>query len=410
MKNKRFARLRFSQFDFFCGLGIALLFSAFIYLEHWGISWPWLNTILGLIAFYYLLKTSQGSLMVAGFFIAVFWFYWIGFSFRYVDMSWVIPFIALIFGLVFALPFWLIGFTENPLYRAVWFWLLSYYEPFYFNWFKPELLFVDSFLGTLRWQYGVILLTIALFLLIKKHRIRWAIPFILLFALANPHIQPQALPFKVARFDTDIAQDQKWLPQNQQQFIDMNFALIAKAIEANKALMILPESTFPLFLNTQTALMDRLKKLSYNIKIVAGSLYYENNKPYNATYYFSSGHVQVAKKMVLVPFGEYIPLPKFLRSYINNLIFQEGEDYVPASHPTDFDINGTRVRNAICYEATTEAIYKGNPKYIFAISNNAWFVPSIEPTLQRLLMSLLARRHHTLIYHSVNGSRGGIIY
>ncbi len=410
MKSKRFNRLRFSQFEFFCGLGIALLFSAFIYLDHWGINWAWLHTFLALSAFFYLLKTSQGALLVAGFFIGVFWFYWVGYSFRYVDMAWVVPFVALFFGLVFALPFWLIGFTPNPLYRALWFWLLSYYEPFYFNWFKPELLFIDSFLGIERWQYGLVLLSLALFLLLKKYPLRWAMPFLLLFTLSNHSQNLKPLPFSLARFDTKIEQNEKWNPALLDHFIAMNFALIDRAIKEKKDVVLLPESTFPLFLNQDPKTLSALKKRSYLIDIVAGSLYYQDNKPYNATYFFHQGNVEVAKKMVLVPFGEYIPLPKFLRTFINNLIFQNGEDYIPAKAPSDFIIKGTKVRNAICYEATTEAIYKDNPKFIFASSNNGWFTPSIEPTLQRLLMRLYAMRHKSIIIHSANASQGEIIH
>jgi len=68
-----------------------------------------------------------------------------------------------------------------------------------------------------------------------------------------------------------------------------------------------------------------------------------------------------------------------------------------------------KFRNAICYEATCEELYKGDIKYVIAISNNAWFLPSIEPTLQKLLMEYYARRHNVTIYHAANMSGTGII-
>jgi len=106
--------------------------------------------------------------------------------------------------------------------------------------------------------------------------------------------------------------------------------------------------------------------------------------------------------MVLVPFGEYIPLPKFMQKIINDFFFNGEADFSHANNPTDFIVKGTKFRNAICYEATTDAIFKGDVKYVIAISNNGWFVPSIEPTLQNLLMKFYERKYDVTIFHSVN--------
>jgi apolipoprotein N-acyltransferase len=46
---------------------------------------------------------------------------------------------------------------------------------------------------------------------------------------------------------------------------------------------------------------------------------------------------------------------------------------------------------------------------MIAISNNGWFHPSIEPTLQKLLMRFYAKKHHSIIYHSANMGGTGII-
>ena len=164
-----------------------------------------------------------------------------------------------------------------------------------------------------------------------------------------------------------------------------------------------------MFLNMQPEVLERLMEHSYEIAIVTGALYFEEGRNYNVTYLFDHGRVTVAKKMVLVPFGEYIPLPEFLHRIINDTIFDGASDYVSASEPTDFQVKGTDFRNAVCYEATCEELYRGEPKYMIAVSNNAWFTPSIEPTLQRLLMRYYARRHGTLIIHVANMGGSGII-
>lgn len=46
---------------------------------------------------------------------------------------------------------------------------------------------------------------------------------------------------------------------------------------------------------------------------------------------------------------------------------------------------------------------------MIAISNNAWFEPSIEQTLQHLLLRYYAAKYQTVIYHAANGGISGII-
>ncbi len=190
-----------------------------------------------------------------------------------------------------------------------------------------------------------------------------------------------------------------------------NLILVDKAIEKRKELVILPETAFPINLNRNDFLLEKLVEKSTHIDIITGALLYENKQFYNATYYFSKGVIKVAKKVVLVPFGEKIPLPEIFVDFINDTFYNGASDYVEAKEPTDFEIKGIKFRNAICYEATSEKIFQnlGDVKYMIATSNNAWFTPSIEPTLQKLLLKYYAKKYDITIFHSVNGSENYIV-
>ena len=170
-----------------------------------------------------------------------------------------------------------------------------------------------------------------------------------------------------------------------------------------------PESVFPFYMNQASGVIAHLQDLSHDITIVAGSLLNEDGTHYNVTYMFNEGSYEVAKKMVLVPFGEYIPLPDFAKKFINEIFFAGASDFKTADKPTDFLIKGTKFRNAICYEATCQEIYDGDVNFVIASSNNAWFYPSIEPTLQKLLMRFYARKNGVTIYHSANWNGSGIV-
>ncbi len=203
-----------------------------------------------------------------------------------------------------------------------------------------------------------------------------------------------------------VNQDLKWQKEYVNDLIENNFAKIEEAIEQKKDLVVLPETAFSFVLNKKPEILNRLLEYSYNIDIIVGSLYLENREIFNASYHFFEGNYEVAKKVVLVPFGEEIPLPKFLVDLINNIFYNGASDYSKASTATDFLIKGEKFRNAICYEATTDKIFENlnETKYMMVISNNAWFIPSIEPTLQHLLLKYYSKKYGVMIFHTVNGS------
>ncbi len=391
------------------GFVIALCFSASLYLFHFDLTYYLLNSLIGLYAFYLLIISEKKTLLFAGFFIGLFWFYWIGFSFRYYDMAWAVPLVSFGFGLIYAFIFWLISFAGHPLLRAFMLFLLSLFEPFDFNWLQPELLFVHSYFGIEKWQYALILLAVSMTVLLKEKKGVLSL-FLLLPALSFSFNNTNQNPLDIALVQTNLDQAKKWNPHHIPAIIKANLDAIDDAIDDKKDIVILPESAFPMFLNRDHELMEKLKEKSRYISILTGSLYYENRHNFNASYFFQNAEVQIAKKMILVPFGEYIPLPSFLARPINEAVFGGASDYLSASSPSDFTLKGVTFRNAICYEATCHELFEDNPSFMIATSNNAWFTPSIEPSLQRLMMQFYAKKHNTIIFHSANSTGGGIIY
>ena len=160
----------------------------------------------------------------------------------------------------------------------------------------------------------------------------------------------------------------------QKKIIEDNIIAIKNAIDEKQDLIILPETAFPLVLNKTENLKALLLNLSNDISIVTGSLYAKDGLYYNSTYHFENGNVEVAHKVVLVPFGEAVPMPEKIRNLINDIFYNGAQDYETAKEPTSFTIKGKKFRNAICYEATTDAIYKNlDTPYVIVTSNNAWF-------------------------------------
>jgi apolipoprotein N-acyltransferase len=265
-------------------------------------------------------------------------------------------------------------------------------------------MFVESYLGIEKWQFGIILLAIVL--------AQWKqnLLFLPLIILAyQPPMHSKSTSENSELVTTHTKVEEKWNKTLHPEQFKSLFQKIDHAIDANKTLVILPESVFPIFINRSQALMDKLQEKAKSISIVTGGLYWDGQTPRNSTYIFTKGKVTVANKVVLVPFGESNPLPDFLSNWVNKIFYDGAVDYKASAKPTDYTIDSKKYRNAICFEATSEKLYtkdtQGNyPKNMIVLSNNGWFTPSTEPTLQKLLLQYYSEKYGTTIYHSVNMS------
>ena len=387
----------------------SILLSSFIYLSYFNIEIKILNTILGLFALYFLLVIPKKSLFISGFLTGILWCWWMAVSLQYYDLAFLTPVILIGLGLSFGLMFYLFALFDRLTFRILTIFAFTFFAPFGFNWMKFELLFVDSYIGTDKLSFILILISFYFVIKLKRFKVLSVIPLLFAFHFPNgSYIQnPNA---KIHMPQMNVNQNLRWDKQYKSTLEQQNFDEINNGINLQKDLVVLPETAFTTVLNRNLVLLEKLKTLSNNIDIVTGGLYVENEKIYNASYHFSKGEVQIAKKVVLVPFGEEIPFPKFFVDLINDIFYNGAQDYSKASDPTDFVIKGEKFRNAICYEATTDKIFEnlGDTKYMIAISNNAWFIPSIEPTLQHLLLKYYSKKYGVNIYNVVNGSSNRI--
>ena len=390
------------------GILTALLFSGFIYFEEYSLTNKFINTLFGLSSLALFLYIPKRSIFIAGFLIGLLWFYWIGYSFKYQDVGYMTPIVTLGFGFIYLLFFAPLAVTNKPYIRAILLFSLSFFEPFDFNWLQIELIFVDSYIGIFKYQLALVLFALTMPSLLKD-KFKYTPLLALLFAINFTTPTKKEMPLKIKLVETDIKQEYKWTREALRPTINLIFKEINNAITQEYDVVVLPESVFPLYMNRNKTIQNSLLKLSKDITIIAGALYREDNLKYNVTYMFQDEKYQIAKKVTLVPFGEYIPLPSFAKDFINEIFFSGSSDFIGAKEPTDFIIKGIKFRNAICYEVTCQEIYEGDVNFIIAMSNNAWFTPSIEPTLQKLLMKFYAHKNGVTIYHSANSIGTGVI-
>lgn len=425
----------------FIALIYALIFSAPIYLNiftYFSIDeeskqitayLPYINTIFALLAVASALKVDKKYRFFFGFFVGILWFYWTNLSFRFTPSPYLMWVGIIGVAVIYAIVFYFILFFNNKIFRIATLALIGVVPVLGFDWLVVESLFSFSILRVDKISFIFIVSCVAIWLYFlqkerdsskkkAKKRNRKIASFALIplvfaidFSVAEVEIPP-----KMFIAEMYVNQNAKW--DERERNTIRNFRYIDEAIARGANVVILPETAFPLRLNMREDLMERLLDLSHQITIITGAQRgeYIGNMPerlatFNSTFVFEKGAWRFADKVFLAPFGEYAPVPKVFGEIFKKLFYidiMRGFDNrgggVNDLHTAHFSF-----RAAICYEVTTRRAFEGDPKIMIAISNSAWFAPSIEPVLQMMLMKYYARIHKTVIVQSTNGSKSVVV-
>ncbi|WHQ47192.1 MAG: apolipoprotein N-acyltransferase [Candidatus Midichloria sp.] len=157
----------------------------------------------------------------------------------------------------------------------------------------------------------------------------------------------------------------------------------------DRDLIIWPESAYPFLINNNRGMFEVLGKvLKSDSALVFGADRYINQ--FKESYLFNSmvsiskdGHlVDYYNKKILVPFGEYMPLKKFLPA-LDKVVsgvsdFSKGD----ALNLLEVDKVG-KIIPLICFEIAFDSLYNRelvkNALFVLNITNDLWFSDSIGP-------------------------------
>jgi apolipoprotein N-acyltransferase len=203
----------------------------------------------------------------------------------------------------------------------------------------------------------------------------------------NPDARAETL--SVAVIQGNVPQELKWRPENQISTVRTyrNLSLQAGIDEA-KDLIVWPEAAMPFYFQDGGPLAESVAELTAeaNTSLLFGSPAYRRDS--GALRYLNSAFLLSAEaevqgrsdKIHLVPFGEYVPLGKFL-PFVNKLVAGIG-DYSPGEI-NPLPIGGHRLGVLVCYEVVfpelaREYVRQGSDLLV-NITNDAWFGDSSAP-------------------------------
>lgn len=147
------------------------------------------------------------------------------------------------------------------------------------------------------------------------------------------------------------------------------------------------------------AVIDKAAK-AIDAPISVGGVVEREGKLYNEQILWDpvEGPTQTYDKRQVQPFGEYLPLRSFIGAINENWTSMVGQDFSRGTKPGVFDMDGTKVGLATCYEAAFDWAVRDTVTHgaqlISVPSNNATFDRS-EMTYQQLAMSRVRAVEHS---------------
>ncbi len=209
-----------------------------------------------------------------------------------------------------------------------------------------------------------------------------------------------------------VSQDQKWLPEQFQKTLHLYRNALLAARDSD--IIVWPEVAIPA-LDTQVepyiALLER--DLRPRQSLLFGILEQEGDAIYNSLVKLDAAGRQVYRKRHLVPFGEYFPVPGFVREWMRLLSLPHSD--LQAGSPVQpllTTVGGQRLATAICYEDAygSEQLYAfPDATLIVNVSNDAWFGDSIAPHQHLQIARVRAREMGRYALRSTNNGISVVI-
>ncbi|HEX7046439.1 MAG TPA: apolipoprotein N-acyltransferase [Gammaproteobacteria bacterium] len=239
----------------------------------------------------------------------------------------------------------------------------------------------------------VMLLAGALALLTERGRVNRGVAIVMLLVVVAGGWLLQSVewtraagePVNVALMQGNVAQDKKWLPEMRVPTMQRYWRLTEESSGAD--LVIWPEAAIPaLYWQLDEGFYRQVEDglLSENQRLLTGTLVHELERDvyFNSAVVLGGDERRFYHKRHLVPFGEYFPVPDFVREWLR-LMNLPYSDFETGTDGSALKISSSlSVAVMICYEAVFgEEVITALPEaeLLVNISNDGWFGRSIGP-------------------------------
>jgi apolipoprotein N-acyltransferase len=205
-----------------------------------------------------------------------------------------------------------------------------------------------------------------------------------LTARGTEFTQPKERELSVALATGAIEQSLKWQPQQLQPTVALYTELTNQSLGAD--LVIWPEAAIPMPVEYIAEYLKALEERAAErgSTLLLGALRTvrrpDGSETYENVLLAMTEEPQVYVKRHLVPFGEYFPVPSFIRSWMRLMSLPYTDLASGAADQPPLDAAGERLGATICYEdvfGAEQLHYLPDSTLLVNVSNDGWFGESI---------------------------------
>ena len=185
-------------------------------------------------------------------------------------------------------------------------------------------------------------------------------------------------PIPIAAVQGDVSQDQKWQRNNLNATMSRYAGLTTRAWGAR--LIVWPESALPALSNDLTDYLRGIRETAraHDADLAIGLLTYvpESRRYFNGLLVMGADGDGWYYKRHLVPFGEYFPVPPFIRSWMRLMSLPYDDISAGPPHQPVLRAAGQPLGLTICYEDAFGSSQLAVPReatLLINVTNDAWF-------------------------------------
>ncbi len=234
------------------------------------------------------------------------------------------------------------------------------------------------------------------------------------FTISIP--QQATSTIEIALVPGNVPQDEKWQRKNVTKIFKKYMNLIKKADATRPNLIVLPETAIPApIFSRQNAYRLQLEQIlsDRRMYLLIGAPHYDpDSKVYNRVFLLSPSGEKLGSysKMHLVPFGEYVPLSRYLPNLIQFEPYEPGKSINLFPIPTTED---AQMGISICFESVFPNLFrkfvKKGATVMGVLTNDAWYEGTAAPDQHFSVAPLRAVENRVPVFRCANGGISCII-
>jgi apolipoprotein N-acyltransferase len=195
--------------------------------------------------------------------------------------------------------------------------------------------------------------------------------------------RPAGAPLQAAMIQGAVGQDEKWLETQLEPTRELYLGLTEPYW--GKDLLIWPEAALPSLLHQEIGFLEALdaRAREEDSELLLGILERDSRDGrYYNTLVSLGGEPEIYRKRQLVPFGEYFPVPGFVREVMRMMSLPYSDISPGRPDPGPMTLAGVPVAPTICYEdafGAQQRVFFPAARLLVNVSNDAWFGDTVAP-------------------------------